>query len=145
MGKRNTKGVISLFFTVFSIAFLIAVTISTIIAVMIGAEALPLKELRNDVLLAVFIGLVQLIWIGSDQNNRTYLTRTIIHFIILITGCTLLMIWFGWLPPSQWLAIYYAGFVAAYIVIWIAFFRINKKKWQAMNAKLDEYKRANKE
>ena len=84
---------------------------------MIGAEALPLKELRNDVLLAVFIGLVQLIWIGSDQNNRTYLIRTIIHFIILITGCTLLMVWFGWLPPSQWLAIYYAGFIAAYIAV----------------------------
>ena len=57
---------------VLSIAFLIAVTMSTIIAVMIGAEALPLKELRNDVLLAVFIGLVQLIWIGSVSYTHLF-------------------------------------------------------------------------
>ena len=134
-----------LFFTVFCIAFLIALFISTCIAMILGADALPLGELRKDLILGLFIGLVQMIWIGSDKGNKTYLIRTAVHFVILLTGCTLLMIWFGWLQPGQWIATYYVSFIITYIIIWVVFFRINKKKWQAMNKKLDEYKKANKE
>lgn len=86
-----------------------------------------------------------MIWIGSDRNNKTYLIRTIVHFIVLLTGCTLLMIWFGWLPPSEFLITYYVGFIVAYIVIWVIFYQVNKKKWKEMNEKLNAYKKANKE
>ncbi|WP_066684105.1 DUF3021 domain-containing protein [Christensenella intestinihominis] len=135
----------NLFLTVFIAAFLIALAISTVIAIALGVDALPLVELRNDFLFGLFIACVQLIWIGSDRNNKTYIMRTIVHFVILLTGCTLLMLWFGWLPPSGWVAIYYAGFIAAYIVIWLVCWNINRKKWKAMNERLREFKRDNME
>ena len=80
-----------------------------------------------------------MIWVGSDKSNRTYIVRTIVHFVILITGCTLLMIWFGWLPPSEWIVWYYAGFIAFYIIIWLVCWNMNRKKWKAMNEKLQEF------
>lgn len=137
------KKIFSLFFTVFAIAFLIALAISAIIAVALGAESLPLAELRNGFVLALFIACVQLIWVGSDKSNKTYIIRTIVHFIVLITGCTLLMIWFGWLPPSEWIVLYYAGFIGAYIFIWLVCWNINRKKWKDMNRRLEEFKRKN--
>ena len=135
----------SLFAAVLVTAFLIALTISMVITITLGADALPLKELRNDLFLGLFIACVQLIWVGSDKSNRTYIVRTIVHFIILITGCTLLIIWFGWLPPSEWIVWYYAGFIAFYIIIWLVCWNVNRKKWKAMNEKLQEFKRENRE
>lgn len=138
--KKN----ISLFVTVFVTAFLIALFISTCITVAIGGDAVPVIEIRNDLIFGLFIACVQLIWIGSDSSNKTYIARTIIHFVVLLTGCTLLMMWFGWLPPSPWIVSYYIGFIVAYVVIWLIFWRINKKKWKDMNEKLEAFKKANK-
>lgn len=132
-----------LFITVLVTAFLIALTISTMIAIAEGAAALPLTELRNDLFLGLFIACVQLIWVGSDKSNKTYIVRTIIHFIVLITGCTLLMIWFGWLPPNEWIVSYYTLFIAAYIIIWLICWNVNRKKWKDMNRRLEEFKRKN--
>lgn len=137
--KKN----IGMFFSVFVIAFLMALFITTCITIGSGYDAVPLGEMRNDLLFALFIACVQLIWIGSDKGNKTYIARTIIHFVLLLTGCTLLMVWFGWLPPGPLLATYYAGFIAIYVVIWIVFWRINKKKWKDMNEKLAQFKKAN--
>lgn len=132
-----------MFITVLVTAFLIALTISTMIAIAEGAVALPLTELRNDLFLGLFIACVQLIWVGSDKSNKTYIVRTIIHFIVLITGCTLLMIWFGWLPPNEWIVSYYILFIAAYIIIWFVCWNVNRKKWRDMNRRLEEFKRKN--
>ena len=137
----KAKQLAAMAFTVFAIAFLIALFISSCIVVIIGSDALPLVELRNDLIFAVFIACVQLIWAESDKNNKTYIIRTIVHFIILITGCTLLMLWFGWLPPGNYIFTYYIGFIAAYIVIWLIFWRINKRKWSEINRKLKEYQK----
>lgn len=128
-------------FTVFATVFLMALMISSCIAIAIGSDTLPLIEIRNDLIFAAFIACVQLIWTGSDRNNRTYIIRTIVHFVILITGCTLLMLWFGWLPPGGYIFTYYAGFIGAYIVIWLIFWRVNKRKWSEMNRKLKEYQK----
>ncbi|MEA4854564.1 MAG: DUF3021 domain-containing protein [Christensenella sp.] len=132
---------IGLFFTVLGTAFVIALMITVIITVSLGQSAVPLTEIRNDVILAVVIACVQLIWVGSDKNNKTYIIRTIVHFVILLTGCTLLMLWFGWLPPGTYLLSYYVIFIVVYIVLWIVFWMANKKKWSKMNQKLDEYKK----
>lgn len=145
MERKGIKENAKLFFIVFCAAFLVALFISTCITLMLGHDALLLSELRNDAIFALFIGLVQMIWIGSDRNNKTYLIRTIVHFIVLLTGCTLLMIWFGWLPPGNLVITYYVGFVAAYIVLWVIFYHANKRKWKEMNEKLNAYKKANKE
>ncbi len=139
--KKN----ICLFLTVFVSAFLVALFISTCITVALGYDALLLSELRNDLVLGLFIALVQMIWIGSDRSNKTYIARTIIHFVVLLTGCTLLMMWFGWLPPSPWIVTYYLVFIALYIVIWIISWRINQKKWKDMNERLAEFKKGNRE
>lgn len=144
MEKMKAPKVVGMFFTVLAIAFLIALFISTCITLGIGQDALPVMEIRNDLIFAVFIALVQLIWIGSDSSNKTYIMRTVFHFIILLTGCTLLMMWFGWLPPTPYLLSYYISFIVAYIIIWLMFWRINKKKWKDMNEKLEAFKKANK-
>ncbi|WP_162270190.1 DUF3021 domain-containing protein [Christensenella timonensis] len=145
MKKEGIKRPLYLFYTVFSSALLVALLISTCITLVLGYDALPLSELRNDVIFGLFIGLVQLIWVGSDRNNKTYLIRTILHFVVLLTGCTLLMVWFGWLPPSEWLAFYYIGFIAAYVLIWAICYQVNKKHWRKMNEKLEAYKKANRD
>lgn len=137
----KAKQIAAMAFTVFATAFLIALMISSCIAIAIGSDALPLIEIRNDLIFAAFIACVQLIWAGSDRNNRTYIIRTIVHFVILITGCTLLMLWFGWLPPGDYIFTYYAVFIVAYIVIWLIFWRVNKRKWSEMNRKLKEYQK----
>ncbi len=141
----KSKQMLFMFLSVFAAAFLIALTITTCIAVAMGADAVPLIELRNDFIMAIFIAAVQMIWAGSDRDNRTYIIRTIVHVAVLLTGCTLLMVWFGWLPPSKWIFFYYAGFLVSYLIIWVIFWRANKKKWAEMNQKLQEYQQEKKE
>ena len=135
--KKN----IWMFFCVLMSAFIAALVITVAIAFGIGADGVPFVELRNDAIFALFIACVQMIWVGSDRSNKIYLIRTIIHFVALITGCTLLMVWFGWLPPGSYLLTYYVGFIVTYIVIWLIWWRIYRKKWARMNQKLDEYKK----
>lgn len=135
------KKAIRLFVTVLITAFLIALTISTVITCALGWDAVPIVEIRNDLLLALFIACVQLLWVGSDKNNKTYIIRTVIHFAVLMTGCTLLMVWFGWLPWGNWLALYYVTFTALYAVIWLIIWNLNRKKWKVLNRKLEEYKK----
>ncbi len=145
MEKMKGKQIAGMFFTVFAAAFFASLALAVGFTIALGYDALLLKELGKCFVFGGVIAFLQLVWIGSDVNNKTYMIRTVIHFVLLLTSCTLLMMWFGWLPPSAYLVSYYFLFIVIYIVIWLVFLRINKKKWKEMNEKLDAYKKANKE
>lgn len=121
-------------------AFMIAVTITTIISAAGKASAsVPVEQILYDFIMAAFVGASTLIWMGSDKDNKTYIIRSIIHFVVLVTGLTILMVAFGWMPPGNYILMYYVIFVAIYVIIWLFCWRAVKKKSKVMNEKLKEY------
>lgn len=131
--------VVKQFAVVLVAAFFLAVVISTCISLGMGNDSVPVRELVNDFILALFIALVQLLWIGTEADNKLYVRRSIMNFAVLLAGYTMLMAWFGWLPPIGWpIVVCYAGFIAVYAAIWVFFWKRNKKKREQYNEKLKE-------
>lgn len=141
--KMNLKGFGSFLF-IFCSALTLAVVITTLISIFgYGGGMIPIEQIGYDFILATFIACVQMIWIGSEKDSPgKRIRRSIIHFAILIGGSTILMSLFGWLPPLGWpMLVYFGSFVGMYIVIWIVIWKINVKKANEYNEKLDEYKK----
>lgn len=124
---------------VLGLAFLLAVLITTCISLSMGYDFVPIRQLAYDLILALFIALVQLLWIGTETDNKAYLRRSILNFTILLVGYTVLMALFGWLPPVGWpLVVCYAGFIGFYAAFWVFFWKRNRKRREQLNEKLKE-------
>ncbi|MEF9989075.1 MAG: DUF3021 domain-containing protein [Christensenellaceae bacterium] len=135
------KKIITAFVWVFLSASLLAVVTSAIISTALGFDMVPIAEIIKDFILGAVIAAIQLIWIGSEKDNKAYTMRSVIHFAALLPALIVMLYLFGWLPMgvSQFI-LFLIIFVAIYLVIWIIMYRQNKKLCKQFNKKLDEYK-----
>ncbi len=143
--KKNIKTAISMFLFVFGTATTAAVFITFMIFTLgHGESMIPASEIAYDFAMGAFIASVQLIWLNVENASPiTYVRRSIIHFAVLVGGCTLLMYAVGWLPPLGWpIAVFYVSFIALYCAIWAVVWNNMKKRSAEFNAKLREYKEA---
>lgn len=143
--KSNIKTIVGRFLFVFGTATTLAVFITLMIFTLgHGENVIPAKEIGYDFAMGAFIAAVQLIWLNAEKDSpKEYIRRSIIHFAVLVGGCTLLMYAVGWLPPLGWpIAMFYISFIAIYCAIFALIWRNMKKRSAEFNAKLREYKNA---
>ncbi len=143
--NNKIKKIVGRFLFVFGTATTLAVFITFMIFTLgHGESSVPASEIGYDFAMGAFIAAVQLIWLDIENASPiTYVRRSIIHFAVLLGGCTLLMYAVGWLPPLGWpIAVFYLSFIALYCAIWAIVWHNMKKRSAEFNAKLREYKRS---
>lgn len=117
--------------------FLITIIISTVISHYLGYNSIRISDIYIMLGMSVVLGLSQIIY--SFNSGKFLLLISLLHFIIVIgtvIGSGMISGWWG--SPNLIQIIKYILFpVIVYIVIWIVFYFVSKKKGEYMTNKLN--------